>query len=108
MPQQMTVQDLAEWLGDKTRPAPVLLDVREASEVQRCQIPQSRHMAMQTVPVRMSELDPDTPIVCICHHGGRSMQVANFLQQHGFNHVINLAGGIHAWATQIDSTMATY
>ena len=108
MPDQITVRELADWLADKTRPAPLLLDVREAAEVQHCQIPQSCHMAMQTVPVRMNELDVDAPIVCICHHGGRSMQVAHFLQQHGFDHVINLTGGIHAWATEIDTAMAIY
>jgi rhodanese-related sulfurtransferase len=46
--------------------------------------------------------------VCICHHGARSMQVAAFLERQGFTSVTNLTGGIHAWATQVDNTMATY
>ena len=106
--EQITAPELAQWLNDKNRPQPFLLDVRELSEVQLCQIPESFHMAMQTVPMRLNELDPEAQIVCICHHGGRSMQVARFLEQHDFDHVINLAGGVHAWALQVDPTMATY
>jgi rhodanese-related sulfurtransferase len=65
-------------------------------------------MPMSTVPARMSELDDEATIVCICHHGMRSMQVAAFLERNGFAHVINLAGGIHAWAQQVDGAMPTY
>ncbi|MFX6759480.1 rhodanese-like domain-containing protein, partial [Acinetobacter baumannii] len=55
------------------------------------------------------ELDPDAEVVCVCHHGGRSMQVANFLErQHGFGKVYNLSGGVHAWAEQVDPAMPKY
>ena len=108
MARAITVQELASWLADEARPNPLLLDVRELSEVQRCQIPQSVHMAMQTVPVRLHELESDSIVVCVCHHGARSMQVAHFLERQGFENVINLTGGIHAWATEIDTTMAIY
>jgi rhodanese-related sulfurtransferase len=47
-------------------------------------------------------------IVCICHHGGSSMQVANFLERAGFAQMINLTGGVHAWAQQVDTNMPTY
>ena len=107
-PQQITAIELAQWLNDPEKPRPVLLDVRELSEVQRCMIPGSVHMAMQTVPARLHELQPDAVTVCICHHGARSMQVMRFLNQHGFDNVINLTGGIHAWATQVDPDMPTY
>jgi rhodanese-related sulfurtransferase len=60
------------------------------------------------VPARLAELPQDAPVVCICHHGARSMQVANFLEQHGFSEVSNLTGGIHAWALQVDNNMPTY
>ena len=65
-------------------------------------------MVMHTVPMRWQELDEDAEIVCICHHGGRSMQVAAFLERQGFSKVSNLTGGVHAWALQVDSTMPTY
>lgn len=106
--QLIDVTELRTWLENVKRPDPVLLDVRELSEVERCQIPGSIHMAMNTVPVRMNELDKEIPVVCICHHGTRSMQVAQFLMQHGFESVFNLTGGIHAWALQVDHSMETY
>jgi rhodanese-related sulfurtransferase len=106
--QLISAPELASWLENDKQPKPVLLDVRELSEVQRCQIPGSIHMAMQTVPLRYNELDQETPIVCICHHGVRSMQVAQYLKQQGFESIFNLTGGIHAWATQVDPDMGTY
>ncbi|WP_105532654.1 rhodanese-like domain-containing protein [Solimicrobium silvestre] len=104
----ISAPELANWLADANRQPPVLLDVRELSELQHCQIPASLHIPMHSVPPRMNELDSAAAIVCICHHGARSMQVARFLKQHDFEHVINLTGGIHAWAVQVDTTMETY
>ena len=108
VPEQITAPELAQWLVDLARAQPVLLDVREVGEVQRCHISGSVHMPMHTVPARMIELDKDAVIVCLCHHGARSMQVKRFLNQNGYDNVINLTGGIHAWATQVDPAMATY
>ena len=65
-------------------------------------------MPMNTIPSKLLELDVEHTIVCICHHGVRSMQVALFLEQNGFDKVSNLTGGVHAWAQQVDSTMPTY
>lgn len=106
--QHITAPELAAWLNDKTKNPPLLLDVREPWEHETCHIPHVVLMPMQTVPVRLQELDPDAVIVCVCHHGGRSMQVANFLERNGFPHVINLSGGVHAWAQQVDPSMPTY
>lgn len=105
---QITPQQLADWLQDTARPAPVLLDVREPSEFSYCAIPGSLPMPMASVPARMQELDPDAEIVVICHHGGRSMQVAMFLAQHGFERVANVAGGIDAWSLQVDPSVPRY
>ena len=104
----ISAPELASWLEDGSRDNPLLLDVRELNELQVCRIPGSIHMAMHTIPSRVNELDPDAAIVCICHHGARSMQVANFLVQQGFTNVINLTGGVHAWAVQVDPDMNTY
>ena len=105
---QITPNELAAWLQDPARPAPVLLDVREPNEFQYCAIPGSMHMPMATVPSRSEELDPDAEIVAICHHGGRSMQVVMFLESRGFSHMINLAGGVDQWALQVDPAMPRY
>ncbi|MBS0309633.1 MAG: sulfurtransferase [Proteobacteria bacterium] len=106
--QQLTAPELAAWLADTARENPLLLDVREPNEFQFCHIEGAVLMPMQSVPARMQELDDDATIVCICHHGMRSMQVARFLEQQGFTHIINLSGGVHAWAQQVDPAMPTY
>ncbi len=106
--QQLSAPDLAAWLADETRPAPVLLDVREPGEFAYCHIAGAQLMPMASVPARQQELDPEQPVVCICHHGMRSLQVASFLQRAGFENVFNLAGGVAAWAQQVDPDMPTY
>ncbi|HEY4074834.1 MAG TPA: rhodanese-like domain-containing protein [Herbaspirillum sp.] len=106
--QHLTAPELATWIADTARPAPLLLDVREPWEFEKCRIGDSLPIAMNTIPARMQELDPEAAIVCICHHGARSMQVAAFLERQGFTNVTNLTGGIHAWAQQVDPTVATY
>ena len=99
---------LAAWLGDQARARPQLLDVREPWEFQTCHIAESRHVPMGEVPGRLAELDPQAETVVICHHGGRSMQVAMFLEKQGFKRVHNLAGGLDAWARSVDPSMPTY
>jgi rhodanese-related sulfurtransferase len=106
--QTLTAPELAAWLADPERTPPLLLDVREAWEFAKCHIPGAVPMAMQTVPTRFQELDEEAQIVCICHHGARSMQVASWLERQGFAHMINLTGGVHAWALQVDTAMPTY
>lgn len=86
----------------------LLLDVREPWEYQTCHLDNALLMPMNEVPSRQQELDPDTPVVCICHHGSRSMAVAAFLERQGFTDVTNLDGGMHAWATQVDPAMPKY
>ena len=108
--QQISPAQVAEWAAQQTQ-RPVLLDVREGWEVQTASARPAEldfvHMPMQTIPARLSELDPARPIACLCHHGGRSMQVAHFLASHGYQ-VVNVAGGIHAWSAQVDPAIPVY
>lgn len=106
--QQLTAPDLAARLADASRAQPLLLDVREPHEYAYCHIAGAVNMPMQSVPGRIAELDQEAEVVCICHHGMRSMQVARYLEQQGFASVTNLAGGVHAWAQQVDPGMPTY
>jgi rhodanese-related sulfurtransferase len=106
--QHITAPELASRLSDPAQEKPVLLDVREPWEYQRCHLEGSTLMTMNTIPARIDDLDEDAEIVCICHHGARSMQVAAFLERNGFSKVTNLTGGIHAWALQVDGSMPTY
>lgn len=105
---QITPTQLKAWLDDPDRPAPLLLDVREPREHQICHLEGSMLMPMQTVPVRRQELEAGREIVVICHHGGRSMQVAMFLERQGVAGVHNLAGGVDAWAREVDPSMPRY
>ena len=108
--QQIYPAHIAEWASQQDQ-RPVLLDVREGWEVQTASTqPEGMdllHIPMQTIPARLHELDKTRPIACLCHHGSRSMQVASFLMQHGFE-VVNVAGGIHAWSAQVDPSIPVY
>jgi rhodanese-related sulfurtransferase len=106
--QQLSVTQLKAWLDDPAREKPVLLDVREKWEFDIARLDGAKHVPMNTIPARQEELDRDSETVVICHHGGRSMQVAMFLERAGFGRVYNLAGGVDAWARQVDTSMATY
>lgn len=107
MVQQITARQLDALLRSDV-PAPQLLDVRESWEVGVCRLTGSTHIPMRQVPAALAALDAERPIVVICHHGIRSQQVALFLDQRGFRQVINLQGGIDAWAREVDADMATY
>ncbi len=104
---EITPTELKEYLTI-ANPPPLLLDVREVSEYAICHITGSRHIPMNLVPQVQGELDPEQETIVICHHGMRSARIANYLQQIGFSKVFNLAGGIHAWACEVDPSMRTY
>lgn len=87
---------------------PLLLDVREPWEFQICRIEGSQLIPMGQLAAAMNALDPTRETVVICHHGIRSMQVARYLDYQGFDNVINLAGGVAAWAREVDPAMPTY
>ena len=106
--QQLTAAQLKVWLDDPARERPVLLDVREPWEVQICALPDAVHVPMREVPARAGEIDPEAPVVAICHHGARSMQVAVFLERNGYSNTYNLAGGVDAWAKTVDPSMPVY
>ena len=105
---QITPAQLAAWMADASRPAPVLLDVREAWEHEKARIEGAQLVPMRQIPARVTELDPEREIVAICHHGSRSMQVAMFLEKNGFANVHNLSGGMDAWSTTVDPSVPRY
>lgn len=105
---QITPAELAAWLADAKRARPLLLDVREPWEFQTCHIEGSQLVPMGEIPSRASGLDSSAEVVVVCHHGGRSMQVAMFLEKQGFSTVSNLAGGVDAWARTVDTGMPVY
>lgn len=103
----LSPREVAELLareGEK----PLLLDVREPWELGICRIQGSESIPMGQIPGALAGLDPEREIVVICHHGIRSLQVARFLERQGVTRVINLAGGVAAWALDLDPRMPTY
>ena len=84
-----------------------LLDVREEWELGVASVPDVVHIPMGEVADRLGELERGREVVVLCRSGRRSLQVANFLQQNGFQ-AVNLAGGILAWSRELDATIPTY
>lgn len=101
----MSAPQLAAHLEHST---PLLLDVREPWEFDTCHIEGSSNMPMAQVPQRIDELRAQHEIVVICHHGIRSQQVIRFLQQYGLDNLVNLDGGVDAWAREVDRAMPVY
>ncbi len=87
---------------------PMILDVREPWEYERCHLEDSKLVPMREIPNAMHELDPDEEIIVVCHHGIRSRAVANYLSQNDYPKVINLSTGIDGWARDIDVSMPIY
>ncbi len=87
---------------------PIVLDVREPWEFERARLLGSVHIPLGQITARIEELDCDQKIVCLCHHGVRSLQVARFLQSRGFTDVYNLSGGIDAWSHEVDPAVPIY
>lgn len=86
----------------------VLLDVREPAELRIAQVQGAVHVPMMQVPARLADIPKDKSLLVMCHHGGRSQQVADWLMAQGYQNVHNVAGGIDAWATEIDASLSRY
>jgi rhodanese-related sulfurtransferase len=104
----ISAPELAAWLADASREKPVLLDVREPWEFEKAHIAGAALVPMREVPARLAEIDRQRDVVAICHHGGRSAQVAIFLEKNGYGRVHNLVGGVDAWSRTVDPAVPTY
>jgi rhodanese-related sulfurtransferase len=90
---QAQIADVPSSLDDSV----ILLDVREDDEWQRGHAPGAKHIPMGQVPSRLNEIDADAKLFVVCHLGGRSQRVAQYLARNGYNPV-NVSGGMEAWA----------
>jgi monothiol glutaredoxin len=102
---QITPRELAERLANN--PGLELLDVRTPAERERAHLPTAK-LLDRAEQDRIRELPKDTELVFYCHHGGRSLQAAEFFLSQGFRNVMNLAGGIDAWSVEIDPSVPRY
>ncbi len=106
---EITTQELRQLLAAAGSAHPILLDVREPWEFEAARIEGSTAMPMGDVSSRaFQELDPEAHIVTICHHGVRSMNVAVWLRNQGFENAQSLRGGIDAWSAEIDPGVPRY
>ena len=106
--EQLRPAELSRWLAEPGPHRPLVLDVREPWEYEIVRLPDSTLIPMREIPARLDELEKGRPVVCLCHHGVRSMQVAWFLASRGYGPIFNLAGGIDAWAREVDPHCPTY
>jgi rhodanese-related sulfurtransferase len=109
---ELSAQQLKAYLGscqlETEKQQPLLLDVRQPWEFDVCKIENSVLVPMSQVPAEIESLDFDRETVVICHHGIRSRSVGRYLEQAGFNNIINLSGGVAQWAKTVDNQMSTY
>ena len=106
MVNEITVSELKARRDSGT--GPLVVDVREKWELDVARIPDVLHIPMGEIPARVGELPADKEIVVMCRSGGRSMQVAQFLDRSGFKNVANLTGGILAWSRDVDPSVRAY
>jgi rhodanese-related sulfurtransferase len=86
----------------------LLVDVREPWEFEVCRIEGAKLMPMRTIPANLQALDGDEDVICYCHHGQRSLDVAAWLRAQGVESAQSLAGGIERWSREIDPTVPRY
>jgi rhodanese-related sulfurtransferase len=103
---EYTVQEVAELL--KSPQPPRVLDTRESPEWDLAHLEASQPLTQALMDDVLNTWDRDVPIVTVCHHGIRSMNMAKFLQQKGFTNVRSMKGGVELWALEIDPTMPRY
>jgi rhodanese-related sulfurtransferase len=88
-----------------------LIDCREVSEHQQARIEGAVLIPMRTIPASLGVIEgkaDEEAVVVLCHHGMRSLQVANWLREQGVGNAQSLAGGIDRWSCEIDATVPRY
>jgi rhodanese-related sulfurtransferase len=104
----MSSMSATEMAAHLQQASPLLLDVREPWEFEICHIEGSTNLPMGQIPQGFEDLPESGEIVVICHHGVRSQQVIRFLQGQMTASLINLDGGVDAWAREVDRNMPLY
>lgn len=108
--EEVTPQDVAAWLAANDASSPVVIDCREAEEMEICKIDGARWIPLGEIPAAVDELRAEAAhgIVISCHHGMRSLRAARFLRQHGIEGAFSMAGGIEAWSQIVDPSVPRY
>jgi rhodanese-related sulfurtransferase len=103
---EITPKDVKDRLdrGEKL----LIVDVREPWEHAQCRIEGATLIPMGTIPANLQQLDTEEDVICYCHHGMRSLDVANWLRSQGVSSAKSMAGGIDRWSTEIDPRVPRY
>jgi len=104
---EITAVEAARLLSEQPEKT-VLLDVREAVELEMAAVAGALHIPMGEIPANLGAIDQTKTIICMCRSGGRSAQVEAYLRQQGFEDVHNLTGGINAWSATVDDRIPQY
>lgn len=75
-----------------------LLDVREHEEYADAHIPESVLIPLGQLSLKLASIPQDATIIAVCRSGNRSGVAADLLRRAGYRDVLNLRGGIIAWA----------
>jgi len=86
----------------------LLVDVREPWETQLCSLPGAQLIPMGAIPANLQKLDVEGDVICYCHHGVRSLDVAVWLRSQGVTGAKSMTGGIDRWSAEIDPTVPRY
>jgi rhodanese-related sulfurtransferase len=107
-PLEVDVATVRQWLDQ--RPDVALIDCREPAEADVAKIPGATLIPMSQWAEAASKLQEleGRHVVVHCHHGGRSLRVAQWLRANGFPSAQSMAGGIDAWSLEIDPTTPRY
>jgi rhodanese-related sulfurtransferase len=113
MPQENSMDNLEITPAEAKRRLDVgekllLVDVREPWEFEICRIEGAKLIPMGSIPANLQALDTDEDVICYCHHGMRSFDVAVWLRAQGVESAKSLAGGIERWSTEIDPQVPRY
>lgn len=103
---EITVAELKQRLERGERL--LLVDVREPWEYEMCRIEGSKLIPMGTIPANLQALDVEEDVICYCHHGQRSLDVAVWLRRQGVEGAKSLAGGIDRWSREVDPSVPRY
>jgi rhodanese-related sulfurtransferase len=107
LPIEIAPAEVSELL--KTGVALRMIDVREPAEHAICHIEGATLIPMRSIPEHVRELeDTGARIVLFCHHGVRSLSVADWLRRQGLENCQSMAGGIDLWSTRIDPGVPRY
>jgi rhodanese-related sulfurtransferase len=86
----------------------LLIDVREAWELEQSKLPNIVHIPMGDLPYSLDQIPEDKPVVIVCRTGSRSAQVADWLAGNGYEDLYNLDGGMNAWVRDDPSAGHSY